>query len=182
MGAIGDPAEGVLERADDAGRSHRRRLVPACSFNFDLPAKKPRLDRRRSAWALALALAALGLGIAPPAIADRLSFVCDVRYPDGKTDQTTVEIDTSVPSIDGKTDGEVEDFDGPCTYKVSVTASAFSWARNCKTADGKTSRSDSFSIDRLTGYYSELSSVGGESHVFRASGTCTKQRSTKPPL
>jgi len=172
----------VLERADDAGRSHGRRLGSACGFDFDLPAKKPRLDRRRFAWALALALAALGLGVAPPAIADRLSFVCDVRYPDGKTDQTTVEIDTSVPSIDGKTDGEVEDFDGPCTYKVSVTASAFSWARNCKTADGKTSRSDSFSIDRLTGYYSELSSVGGESHVFRASGTCTKQRSTKPPL
>ncbi|HKE11956.1 MAG TPA: hypothetical protein VKE73_10320 [Myxococcota bacterium] len=168
--------------ADAFRRSHGRRVVHACGIDFDLPAVSHRSDRRGSAWALALLLAALGLGIAPPAIADRLSFVCDVRYPDGKTDQTTIEIDTSIPSIDGKTDGEVEDFDGPCTYKVSVTASAFSWARNCKTADGKSSRSDSFSIDRLTGYYSELSSVGGESHVFRASGTCTKQRSTKPPL
>jgi hypothetical protein len=134
----------------------------------------------RSAWVLALSLAALGTVIAPPASADRLSFVCNVHYPDGKTDQTTVDIDTSIPSIDGKTDGEVEDFGGPCTYKVSVTASSFSWARDCRTEDGKRSRSDSFSIDRLTGYYSELSSVGAESHVFRASGTCDKQRSTKP--
>jgi hypothetical protein len=150
--------------------------------DVDLPAERIRVGGRRSAWVLVPALATLGTLLAPPATADRLSFVCNVHYQDGNTDQTSVEIDTSIPSIDGKTDGEVEDFGGPCTYKVSLTANAFSWARDCRTADGKRKRSDSFRIDRLTGYYSELSSVGGESHLFRASGTCEKQRSTKPLL
>jgi hypothetical protein len=117
--------------------------------------------------------------IASPAIAERLTYVCSVRYPDGNTDQTTVEIDTSIPSIDGKADGEVEDFGGPCTHKISVTANSFSWSRDCRTADGKRNRTDSFSIDRLTGYYSELSSVGGASHVYRASGSCEKHKTTK---
>jgi hypothetical protein len=137
---------------------------------------------RPSSWVVVLGLVLLGTMLNQPAHADRFSYVCEIRYEDGKVDQTTVEVDTSIPSIDGKTDGEIEDLGGPCTNRVSVTVSSFSWARECKTVDGATSRSDSFTIDRLTGYYRELNSVGGESHVYRASGTCEKHRTTKPPL
>jgi hypothetical protein len=135
-------------------------------------------SRTRGAARL-LALVVWGSIASSPAGAEHLSFVCAVRYQDGNSDQTTVEIDTSIPSIDGKTDGEVEDFNGPCMHRVSVTASSFSWSRDCKKADGERSRSDSFTIDRLTGYYRELSSVGGESHVFRASGICEKRKNVK---
>ncbi len=133
-----------------------------------------------SRGAIILLLTIVGTVLGSPATAERLTFVCNVHYTDGNSDQTTVEIDTSIPSIDGKTDGEVEDLGGLCTHRVSVTADSFSWARDCRTADGGRKRSDSFRIDRLTGYYSELSSVGGESHVYRASGSCEKRRSTKP--
>ena len=133
----------------------------------------------RSRRVIILALAIVGIVLGSPATAEHLTFVCTIRYTDGNNDQTTVEIDTSIPSIDGKTDGEVEDLGGPCTHRVSVTADSFSWARDCRTADGERKRSDSFRIDRLTGYYSELSSVGGESHVYRASGNCEKRKSTK---
>jgi len=127
-----------------------------------------------------LALAALGSVASSTAAGEPLTLVCTLHYQDGNSEQTTVEIDTSIPSINGKRDGEVEDFNGPCTHRVSVTANSFSWARDCRRADGEKSRSDSFTIDRLTGYYHELSSVGGESHIYRASGTCEKRRSVKP--
>jgi len=137
---------------------------------------RPRVTQR----AMVPTLAILGTLLGSPAAAEQVTFVCNVRYEDGNIDHTTVEIDTSIPTIDGKKDGEVEDFGGPCTYTVSVTANLFSWARDCRTADGEKKRSDSFKIDRLTGFYSELSSVGGESHLYRASGTCEKRRNTKP--
>jgi len=136
-------------------------------------------SRARAAAPL-LALAVFGSVASSPAAGEQLTLVCDLHYQDGNSDQTTVEIDTSVPSINGKTDGEVEDFNGPCTHRVSVTANSFSWARDCRRPDGEKSRSDSFAIDRLTGYYRELSSVGDESHVYRASGTCEKRRNLKP--
>lgn len=127
-----------------------------------------------------LALAILSMVLGWPARAEQFTFVCNLHYDDGKADQTTVDIDTAIPSIDGKKDGEVEDFDGPCTNKVSVTASSFSWARDCRTPDGGRKRSDSFTIDRVTGYYSEMNSISGDSHIYRGYGTCEKRKSKKP--
>ena len=141
-----------------------------------------RPGERLLSGAIVLALAILGTVSGSPANAERFTLVCNIHYEDGNSDQSTVEIDTSIPSIDGKTNGEVEDLGGPCTHRVSVTANSFLWARDCRTADGGRKRSDSFSIDRLTLYYSELSSVGGESHIYRASGTCEKRKSMKPLL
>lgn len=157
----------------------RRALSKRLSYDDFRNAPLP-FGGSRPRRAIILALAIVGTVLGSPATAERLTFVCHVRYTDGNSDQTTVEIDTSIPSIDGKTDGEVEDLGGPCTHRVSVTADSFSWARDCRTTDGGKKRSDSFRIDRLTGYYSELSSVGGESHVYRAAGNCEKQKSAKP--
>lgn len=146
----------------------------------DLRAAPIRADGGRSRGLTILVLTMLGVVAAWPASAEQFTLVCNLHYEDGKSDQTTVDVDTSIPSIDGKKDGEVEDFGGPCTYKVSVTMSSFSWARDCRTADGGKSRFDSFSIDRLTGYYSEISSLGADSHISRGYGTCEKHKSRKP--
>lgn len=139
-----------------------------------------RVGGKRSGGAIALALATFAIVPDWPANAEQFTLICNLHYDDGKSDQTTVDIDTAIPSIDGKKNGEVEDFGGPCTYKVSVTVNSFSWARDCKTADGGRTRLDSFSIDRLTGYYSEISSVGGDSHISRGYGSCEKRKGTKP--
>jgi hypothetical protein len=141
-----------------------------------------RVGGRLSGGVIVLVLAILGIVPCRPANAEQFTMVCSLHYEDGKSDQTTVDIDTSIPSIDGNKDGEVEDLGGPCTHKVSVTTSSFSWARDCRTADGGRSRLDSFTIDRLTGYYSEISSLGGDSHIYRGYGSCEKRRSMKPPL
>lgn len=152
----------------------------AADLHAGVRAAPVRVRGRRSGGVIVLALTTLGVVLGSPANAEQLAFVCNLHYDDGKSDQTTVDIDTSIPSIDGKKNGEVEDLGGLCTYKVSVTANSFSWARDCKTADGGRNRSDSFSIDRLTGYYSEMSSVGGDSHIYRGYGSCEKRKSMKP--
>jgi hypothetical protein len=149
-------------------------------LNPGVRASPVRVGGRLSGGVTVLGLAILGIGTAWPANAEQFTLVCSLHYDDGKSDQTTVDIDTSIPSIDGKKDGDVEDLGGPCTYRVSVTASSFSWARDCRRADGGRNRSDSFTIDRLTGYYSELSSASGDSHIYRGYGSCEKPKSRKP--
>jgi len=154
--------------------------IRSADLHARLRAAVVRVGGGLSAGVIVLALAILGAVADWPANAEQFTMVCNLHYEDGKSDQTTVDIDTSIPSIDGKQDGEVEDFGGPCTFKVSVTASSFSWARDCRTADGGRKRSDSFSIDRLTGYYSEISSVSGDSHIYRGYGNCEKRKGRKP--
>lgn len=161
-------------------RTMRVRWTRPAELHAGVRAAPVRARGRRSGGVIVLALATLSIVMGWPANADQFTFVCNLHYDDGKSEQTTVDIDTSIPSIDGKKNGEVEDFGGPCTYKVSVTANSFSWARDCKTADGGRKRLDSFSIDRLTGYYSEISSVGGDSRIYRGYGSCEKRKSMKP--
>lgn len=151
-------------------------------LHTDLRASPVRVGGSLSGGGIVLALAMLGIVLGWPANAEQFTLVCNLHYDDGKSDQTTVDIDTSIPSIDGKKDGEVEDLGGPCTHRVSVTANSFSWGRDCRRADGGRSRSDSFSIDRLTGYYSEVSSVSGDLHIYRGYGNCEKRKSGKPLL
>lgn len=152
----------------------------ACSRHPGARAASVRVLGRLSGRTIVLAIAVLPFLHGRPANAEQFTLVCNLHYDDGKSDQTTVDIDTSIPSINGKQNGEVEDFGGPCTHQVSVTENLFSWARDCRRADGEKNRFDSFRVDRLTSYYSELSSVSGDSHIYRAYGTCEKRRSTKP--